>query len=110
MGADYRQKYARTVLGGAELLVNPQSRAANQWFGRVTVTAPTVTISTAIVQSGSLIFISPQLLSPVAQGAQPAVWMVASINPGASFTLGLQNSAAVLPSSGTIAWILFNPA
>lgn len=113
MGADYRTKYFRTVLGGAEVLTNPQSSAANQWFGLAALTSVaaglTATVSTTLVQSNSLILYGLQATNSMQNLPAAYATAVTTISPQGFFTFGTASFAYTGSYQATVAWMILNP-
>jgi hypothetical protein len=81
--------------------------ASNAWSGRSLVASGTATLSipTTVVNSDSLIFLSPQGTANVSSG-QPRGFEVKSINPDVGFVMGTPDGAAVARDT-TIMWNIF---
>lgn len=102
-------KFDRPVQGGAAELVWPGSNAGNAYFGRVNITSdtngPSAVVSTALVNSDSLVFVSLQCLAPNSSGG---TFAVATISPGGFFRIAAVNSTTNIGSFVAM-WEIKNP-
>lgn len=100
----------RVINGAVQTLVNQQSTAANQFFGYTSTVSdtngPSCTISTALVNSNSLIFVSPEYFGAAASNV--IGWAVMSKSPGGYFRLAAANSTTNV-GSFILGWELKNP-
>lgn len=90
----------------APLSTKAQS-ASNQWAGLTTILSGVATgvVSTTIVNSDSIISMTPRGLTSVLSG-QGRAFEVKSISPGNSFVFGTQDGVAV-SQDRTMMWIIF---
>lgn len=102
-------KFDRTVRGGAEDLVATGSSAANQFFGLAAVTSNMNVVSTAVVASDSLIFLSLRNNSSVSSnGSDVPMFGVLSVSDGGFFLIGTVGSVSLV-GSYTAMWEVKNP-
>src|SRR5438105_12360154 len=89
----------RQIFGSPAQLVNQGSSAANQWFGTVAITSNTNVVSTALVSSASLIFLTLKNESSTnSSGTDVPLFGVQSISPGGFFLIGTVGSVALVGS------------
>lgn len=97
------------VFRGQPTIPKSQAGITNPWAGIATINsnAASVTITTAAVQSDSLIFVTPYLGTAVASGSGVDV-IVTTIAPGSSFIVGTADNQPIISSSVTkVMWAVY---
>src|SRR5438105_2650111 len=106
-----RDEFRRLVDAAPTELVNPQSSSANQWFGRANVSSdtlgPSVVVSTALVNSDSLIRMSFQQMWQTGSSATAMPFAVATISPAGFFKVAAVASCTNVGSS-VMMWEIVN--
>lgn len=105
----FQERPHRQIIGSAFELVNQNSSAANQWFGRTNIASDTNgmtgVVSTALVNSDSLIQVTMEW-----KANGPTVpFGVRSISAGGSFVIANQASCTAVGSAVAM-WSITNPA
>ena len=107
MAYNYVGKYLRSIWASSPRITNPDSTAANQYFGRTNLTAATAVVSTTLAKADSLFSLVVQNQSPVGSAGVSTAWGINTVAPGVGFTIGTVNSVSVT-GSFTAHWILYN--
>ena len=105
-------KVQRIIQGGSPTFVNVASNANNQYFGNVAVSSTaagfTAVVSTAIVNSSSLILSTLVAVGQANSGQTPFIMHVATISTGGFFRLSSTGSIAPV-GSYSASWLVVNP-
>ena len=106
----FTDKYDRFTVGGPIRFTATRSSAANQFFGRTNIVSDTIgltaVVSTALVNSDSIIMLTPQLFQT--QSLTGFSFAVSTISPGGFFKVTTTGSLASAATSGYVHWVLFN--